>query len=300
MTNLFRGTWLTVVIGGLCPLIAVAQQSIPTPQIATPQSPTPQTVPAQVATPQVPLPQGETVTPARGGQRGRLSQSERATMPAPQGFSVVLVLGEMQGTGAAENVPPAARKALADMKDFLPYKTYRLLDTQWTLCCGRSAIATRLRGDEQDYYDLELEPNRTETSGKWYVRFSLRNAPAGGSLAAAQPATDDNRMAILTQQRAEVEAQIRNLKQRYNDNHPEVQKARAQLAEIERQQAQLRADTTRRRAMVRPVNRTVIDTSFTMDIGETVVVGTSRLQGDKALIALLTAVASTKPASTTR
>ena len=42
----------------------------------------------------------------------------------------------------------------------------------------------------------------------------------------------------------------------------------------------------------------MIDTSFTMDVGETVVVGTSRLAGgDKALIALLTAVprnASTK------
>jgi hypothetical protein len=37
--------------------------------------------------------------------------------------------------------------------------------------------------------------------------------------------------------------------------------------------------------------RSVIDTSFTMDIGETVVVGTSRVRGgDKALIALLTAV----------
>ena len=56
----------------------------------------------------------------------------------------------MQGTAAADNVPPAARKALADMKDFLPYKSYRLLDTQWTLCCGRSMIATRLRGPE-DY-----------------------------------------------------------------------------------------------------------------------------------------------------
>ena len=45
-------------------------------------------------------------------------------------------------------------------------------------------------------------------------------------------------------------------------------------------------------------HRALIDTNFTMDIGETVVVGTSRLQGDKALIALLTAVASIKPAST--
>jgi hypothetical protein len=36
---------------------------------------------------------------------------------------------------------------------------------------------------------------------------------------------------------------------------------------------------------------TIIDTSFTMDVGETVVVGTSRLRGgSKALIALLTAV----------
>ena len=34
----------------------------------------------------------------------------------------------------------------------------------------------------------------------------------------------------------------------------------------------------------------VIDASFRMDIGETVVVGTSRTKGDKALIALLTAV----------
>ena len=35
----------------------------------------------------------------------------------------------------------------------------------------------------------------------------------------------------------------------------------------------------------------VIETSFAMDIGETVVVGTSRMRGgDKALIALLTAV----------
>ena len=35
-----------------------------------------------------------------------------------------------------DNVPPAARKALTDMKEFLPYKSYRLLDVQWTLCCG--------------------------------------------------------------------------------------------------------------------------------------------------------------------
>jgi hypothetical protein len=273
MTNFLRGVCVTTMVGVVCPAVSAAQQAVA------------QTTPAAPS---------ETLQPARGGQRGRLTPSERANMPAPQGFSVVLVLGEMQAAGSADTVPPAARKALADMKDFLPYKTYRLLDAQWSLCCGRSAIVTRLRGDEQDYYDLELEPNRTDTSGKWYVRFALRNALAG----TAQSDGETNvRMMSLEQQRAALESQLRDLKQRYNDNHPEVQKARTRLAEIEREQSQVRMETARRRAaMPSPVNRrTIIDTSFTMDIGETVVVGTSRLQGDKALIALLTAVASTKP-----
>ena len=91
MTNLLRVTCVTLMIGGTCPLVAAAQQAT------------------------------EAVTPARGGQRGgKGTLAARASMPAPQGFSVVLVLGELQGTGAADNVPPAARKALTDMKDFLP------------------------------------------------------------------------------------------------------------------------------------------------------------------------------------
>lgn len=36
--------------------------------------------------------------------------------------------------------------------------------------------------------------------------------------------------------------------------------------------------------------RTLIETALSIDTGETVVVGTSRVQGDKALIVLLTAV----------
>ena len=36
-------------------------------------------------------------------------------------------------------------------------------------------------------------------------------------------------------------------------------------------------------------SRSLIDSNFTMDVGETVVVGTSRLGGDKALIAIVTA-----------
>jgi len=241
---------------------------------------------------------GETVIAAQGAERGRLTPAERAKLPAPQGFSVVLVLGEMQGTGAAENVPPAARKALGDMKDFLPYKSYRLLDAQWTLCCGRSMIATRLRGPEEQDYDLDLDPGPSETSGKWNVRFTLREAlPAAAGRATAVPM---DRAATLDAQRAELELKLRSLKDRYNDSHPEVQQLKSQIAAIERQAVEVRKEETVRHygvATMAARHRALIDTSFTMDIGETVVVGTSRLQGEKALIALLTAVASSKPAT---
>jgi hypothetical protein len=59
----------------------------------------------------------------------------------------------------------------------------------------------------------------------------------------------------------------------------------SQLAELRRQ------IETAENGLAISRGRNVIDTSFIMDIGETVVVGTSRIRGgDKALIALLTAV----------
>ena len=93
---------------------------------------------------------------------------------------------------------------------------------------------------------------------------------------------------------------IRSLQERYNENHPEVQQLKNQLTALEREQTRIRAEESMKRTRTVATvtgHRAMIDTNFTMDIGETVVVGTSRLQGDKALIALLTAVASTKPSS---
>jgi hypothetical protein len=220
---------------------------------------------------------------------------EIASVPAPQGFSVVLVLGEMQGTGAAEGVPAAARKALADMKDFLPYKGYRLLDTQWTLCCGSSTTVTRLRGPEEQDYILELNPSLAGVNGRWHVRFALRE-PSGAE-SGGEGALGPRESANLAAQKRDVENRLRALRERYSENHPETQLMRAQIAELEVQAARQReAEKTTARMVqsVRLSTRALIDTSFTMDIGETVVVGTSRIKGDKALIALLTAVPSMK------
>ena len=244
--------------------------------------------------------QSETAT-TQGPQRGRLRPAERSNLPRPQGFSVVLVLGEMQGAGTAENVPPAARKALVDMKDFLPYKSYRLLDSQWTLCCGRSVVATRLRGLEDQDYDLELDPGASETSGKWNVRFTLREAlagPARGNSVTSSNTAAADAAATLAARRAELETKLKALKDRYNDNHPEVQQLKSQIAALELSMVRNEDMKRYRMATMARGHRALIDTNFTMDIGETVVVGTSRVQGDKALIALLTAVASTKPAPT--
>jgi hypothetical protein len=202
------------------------------------------------------------------------------------------------------------------MKDFLPYKSYRFLDTQWTLCCGRSATVTRLRGPDEQDYDLELSPG-SGADGKWYVRFALRE-PAGVTAPTEGASGNRGRDEIAEQESAlgsqlsaisELETRLQTLRARRSENHPEAQRMRAEIAEMERalavarQRAEKPRAAQRERAAARLVSemrhgRAIIDTSFTMDIGETVVVGTSRLKGDKALIALLTAVPSSK--TTTR
>ena len=64
----------------------------------------------------------------------------------------MLLVGDMMDSGGQDTVPVAARKALADMKDFLPYKSYRLIDTQWVLGSNSGPAIVRLRGwEEQEY-----------------------------------------------------------------------------------------------------------------------------------------------------
>jgi hypothetical protein len=166
-----------------------------------------------------------------------------------RGFSVVLVEGDLRGANATEGLPAAATKALADVKDFLPYKGYRLLDTQWTLGHGKQAI--RLRASVDQEYDLELESS--------YPYYGSDGARAAQSL----KTTQIPRVAITRfQLRAAIASAAATLKE-----------DRGQLA--------IYGDTG-------PAS--LIETTFRMDVGETVVVGTSRLQGDKALVVLLTAV----------
>ena len=81
------------------------------------------------------------------------------------------------------------------------------------------------------------------------------------------------------------------------DQEKEVLEARLRLASATIKLAEARQrksgdrGVSEKKSPAARASRAMIDTSFTMDVGETVVVGTSRLAGgDKALIALLTAV----------
>jgi hypothetical protein len=160
----------------------------------------------------------------------------REEQPANHGFSVILALGDLQGGAPARDLPPAARKALADMSQFLPYKSYELLDARWILGSPRSTAL--VRGPENREFELELRTS-PRPDNEVQIDFYLRDPSRVFPLAAG-----------------------RGLRSGSANNTVRV---------------------------IRRPGR-IIDTTFNMDVGETVVVGTSRLQGEKALIVLLTAV----------
>ena len=253
---------------------------------------------------------------------------ESAEPTQRQGFSVVLLLGDVGTSPAMDAVPPAAQRALLDMKDFLPYKSYRVLDTQWTLCCsgGSGTVTTRLRGFDDQEYQLELRssPIYSESGGKSAVnasrlsmRFFLRESsdvgtvksdegkltadhPRNKELAAASVL--DTRIAeinreifALERERVDLATVTVNGRQKVEvgtEDPLKVKRAEDQLAMVVRRLNALKGELNAL-TLSKTAGRTVIDTSFQMDVGETVVVGTSRLKGGtKALIAVLTAVSS--------
>lgn len=144
-------------------------------------------------------------------------------------FQISLLLADVQGESGYEGLSKNAQKALEDLRDFLPFKSYRLLDFAWLRTSNTSTA--RVQGPDGKDFELTLglgvsaEPE----SGQLHVaRFDLRDTSTLNVDVEAGPL---------------------------------------------------------RRA------RSLISTSFGMEEGETVVVGTSRLEGDqRALVVLLTAV----------
>src|SRR5262245_50473946 len=143
-----------VIVGVLLATAPAAAQQVS-------QGPQPTQAAQQVS--QGPQPTQAAQQVSQGPQPTQVAQQgSQVPQPGLQGFSLVLVLGDLYGGAAApDNIPAAARAALADLKDFLPYKSYRLLDTAWILGSTTQLFraTSRLRGVEEQTYEIALTSN---------------------------------------------------------------------------------------------------------------------------------------------
>lgn len=264
---------------------------------------------------------GATAAHARQAPEPFKKNPETPSVAGPQGFSVVLLLGDVApGVESQDGIPAAARRALVDMKDFLPYKSFRLLDSQWTLCCsGSTSVITRLRGVDDQEYELELRAtlhpdmrnfggNASELSTRFVLRESDSKVPIDRTKDKVASAAVDARVAQIHQEVFALERERADLALQSANFRKQVDVGMKDPAEKRRVDEQLGLVVERINVLKRELGaismakgsgdgRPVIDTSFRMNVGETVVVGTSRLKGGtRALIALLTAVGPRKDA----
>jgi hypothetical protein len=245
-------------------------------------------------------------------QQVALRKDPAAAIQSIQGFNIVLLVGESVSSGSpSEDVPVAARKALADMRDFLPFKHYRVLDSHWTSCCVMpmsAPLSGRLQGvvsnGGESSGTLRLLPRTfgymlsvTPDSGRLGIRFSMRQDDGPGARSSGLGArAEAARVVDLRQQLETLERQLESVRARGTSNE-RASGGRGQRDDssesLERRIGAVRAELQVATASELSSARAIIDSSFMMDVGETVVVGTSRLGGDKALIALVTAARRT-------
>ena len=155
--------------------------------------------------------QGQQGQSQQGSQQAQGQQGAKSQNVSLRKFVITLALGDVEaGTGSA--FAPAAAKALADLKGFLPYKTYTLLDTVFRI--GLTGPTVQMKG-----------------MGQVFELITFVNA--------------------ATQNKTSVRVQLRTIT---TSDQP----------------------------------KWLIDTQFDIEIGETVVVGTSRLDGNRALLLLVT------------
>jgi hypothetical protein len=206
--------------------------------------------------------------------------------PKQNGFSVVLLIGDTQNAGGPDGLPaaPGLRKALNDVKEFLPYKSYRLLDSQWL----RGGL-TRMKGPDDQEYEVEVV-DYDEFTHNAFPKKTPNGLTIVFTLKSAGPADQADLAPQLDRARAKLDQAKEYLAQnktKYGERHPVIlaseQEVKKAIAEVTRLEG---TNGTR--------GRKLIDSQFQMEIGETVVVGTSRIGGDKGLVVLLTAVAAGK------
>jgi hypothetical protein len=176
-------------------------------EAAAPPAPTPTAAPTPAAQP----------TPRPSGLASRT-----------QLFQITLLRAAVSGSDELTGLPKNAEKAVRDVRDFLPFKSYKLLDSGLVHAGESMPTGLRLDGVAPQQYDIKLSYQQSGTRLTiWYFSIYPVKAKNGSPLPPGVA--------------------------------PEAE-------------------------------RPVIETSFSLDFGETIVVGSSKLGGDQALVVLLTAV----------
>lgn len=217
------------------------------------------------------------------------------------GYSIVFVVGDTEATGTSDTVPSAAQKALNDMQAFLPYKHYHLLDSAWILCCTDfgEPVSGRINGQDGHQYQYAIHTDPAD-GGRFSVHFSLVQEAAGGRGAARGGEISDTGRPEFARQlneaikdRYEAQLALNQAKRREEAGGApasELQAAQARMQLADEQVLRLQTLVGYRGASASVPGTSIMDNSFYLALGETVVIGTSRLNGGQALVALLTAV----------
>jgi hypothetical protein len=153
--------------------------------------------------------------------------------PSPHGgrtqlFQVILLRGATSGPEELVGLPKNAEKAIHDVRDFLPFKSYKLLDSGLVRIEEGMEGAVRLDGIAPQQYDVRVA---------WQEKGA--------------------KLSIW---------------------HFAVMPVRA------------KATTPLGPGVAPEAERPLITTAFSIDVGETIVVGSSKLGGNQALVILFTAV----------
>jgi hypothetical protein len=83
--------------------------------------------------------------------------------PRTHGFQIVLLAASAKPSGGAQEVPVNVQKALADLKGFLPFKSYEVLDTAWISGTQDRGLEGRLVDHQGAGYQVVLQFHDTGT-----------------------------------------------------------------------------------------------------------------------------------------
>jgi hypothetical protein len=161
----------------------------------------------------------------------------------PQRFRVVLIVSSTMAEPPSDGIPTDARKALEDMKAFLPFKSYRLFGTGEVDARRGEPAALRISGGDNQTFEITI----------------ARDAPSLVNRNDASRSTPDPRLSLSFMLRDVSGITLRDAR-----------------------------GTSPGPPLV--VSEPSINTLVAMDVGETIVVGTSRVRGSRGLLALLTAL----------